>query len=83
MSWHKTSVGKHGPDRVTARTCIRFRQYNLQGGLDFLGLGALIVVYTTMRGLKGRQLGYQRPSRVIILTSVGDLAREKTSWLGM
>lgn len=77
------SVGKHGPAGRTMHTCIRLRQYDLQGCLDFLGLGALVVFYTTIRGLEERQLGYQEQSRVLILTSVGDLAREKTSWLGM
>lgn len=37
----------------TVLTCVRFRQYDLQGGLDFLGLGALVVVYTAIRGLDG------------------------------
>lgn len=64
-------------------TCIRLRQYDLQGCFDFFGLGALVVVYTAIRWLEGGQLGYRRPSRDLILTSAVELVREKTSWLGM
>lgn len=76
-------MGKLSPGGV-ARTCIRLRQYDLQGCFDFFGLGALIVVYTAMRGLESRQLGHRGPPGVPILTSsaVG-LVREKTSWPGI
>lgn len=50
-----------GEDSIggTVRTCVRLRQYDLQGCLNLLGLGTLLVVYTTTRRLEGRQLGYQ------------------------
>lgn len=51
-----TSVGEDSSGRPV-RTCIRLRQYDLQCCLDFLRLGALIVVHTTIRRLRGRQLG--------------------------
>lgn len=50
-----TSVGEGNIGR-TVRTCIRLRQDDLQCCLDFLRLGALIVVHATVRRLRGRQL---------------------------